>query len=149
MLEKISCVSLILVTVMVLGSCTAIVKNLDKPPLDHARIQQLDSDVRTAMQRVQWAVEHFAADHGSDVYPSKIDDDFKSYMPGGQDGTRPAPVGPVNVFSGKNEFPKLGEIKDVHAFRHGARIDCEPGQIFYCQLEGGKSYAIYGGAADG
>jgi hypothetical protein len=100
------------------------------------------------MQRVQLAAEHYAADHNTDQYPVSIDDDFKSYLPGGQEGSVPAPMGPVNVFTGVNQFPELGNIKDVHSVRFGQRFSIRRGTIQYCPLKNGKGYAIIGGAHD-
>lgn len=107
-----------------------------------------DQDVREAMKRIQLAAEHYAADHGTDKYPISIDDEFKSYFPGGQEGSVPAPVGPVNVFTGVNEFPFLGNVKDVHSVRFGPRFSIKRGTIQYCPLNSGKGYAIIGGAHD-
>lgn len=107
-----------------------------------------DFEVREAMQRIQVAAEHYAADHGTDTYPVTIDDDFKSYFPGGQEGSVPAPIGPVNVFTGVNEYPVLGKIRDVHSARFGERFPVKRGTIQYCPLNNGKGYAIIGGAHD-
>ena len=110
---------------------------------------QRNTEVREAMQRIQVAAEHFAADHGSDHYPTKIDDEFKSYMFGGQEGVSPAPIGEVNKYTGVGEFPEFGSFKDVHSLRCGPRFPVKRGQIIYSPLQNGKGYAIVGGAGDG
>ena len=107
-----------------------------------------DQEVREAMQRIQLAAEHYAADHDTDKYPVSINDDFKTYFPGGQEGAVPAPMGPVNVFSGLNEYPTIGEIKDLNSARYGPRFRIKRGSILYCPLNNGKGYAILGGAHD-
>jgi hypothetical protein len=110
---------------------------------------QRDQELRESMQRVQLAAEHYASDHGSDGYPLTIDDQFKSYFPGGIEGKRPAPIGPVNVYTGVNEFPSLGKIVTVQASRLGGRFPMAPGKIIYAPVDNGQAYAIMGGAGDG
>lgn len=132
--------------ILCLSGCNA--ADLDIPRRSPEQQRQLDHEVREAMQRIQIGAEHYAADHGTDHYPTKIDDEFKSYMPGGQEGRVPAPVGVVNVYTGINEFPRIGSIKDVRSVRSGPRFPVNRGQIFYCPLADGKGYAIYGGAGD-
>ena len=117
-------------------------KNAESDPLR-------DREVRESMQRIQMAAEHYAADHGTDKYPVLMDDEFKSYFPGGRDGSVPAPMGPVNVFTGVNEFPSVGSMPSVQAVRSGQRFRMNRGQIKYCPLLSGKGYAIIGGASDG
>jgi hypothetical protein len=129
-------------------NCCSLLELDDKRRSPEAE-RQLNFEVKYAMQRIQVAAEHFAADHGTDQYPLAIDDEFKSYMPGGQEGVTPAPVGPVNVFTGINQFPKLVCLKDVHSVRFGPRNAVNRGEIHYSPLANGKGYAIIGGAADG
>jgi hypothetical protein len=113
------------------------------------RDSEMDKRVRENMRTAQIAAEKYAADHGSINYPATIDDDYKSYFPGGIGGKRPAPVGPVNPFTGENEFPALaGVVKDVVSTRDGKRFSLQRGKVFYTPLNGGKSYAIVGGAHD-
>jgi hypothetical protein len=110
---------------------------------------QRDQELRENMQRVQMAAEQYASNHGSDRYPTVLDDEFKSYFPGGVEGKRPAPVGPVNVYTGSNEFPSIGRVVSVNASRMGGRFPVSPGKIIYAPIEDGKGYAIMGGAGDG
>jgi hypothetical protein len=102
------------------------------------------------MRNTQVAAEHYAADHGSINYPTSIDDMFKTYFAGGEGGRRPAPVGPVNPFTGENEFPYLGtaRAKSAEEIRRSKRIEIQRGKVEYIPLEGGKGYAIIGGAHD-
>jgi hypothetical protein len=101
------------------------------------------------MRAIQLAAEHYAADHGSCNYPQAIDDSFKTYMPGGVAGRTPSPVGPANPYSGINEFPSPGTIKDVHAVRFGRPFPMAAGHIEYTPLKNGESYAVVGGNHDG
>lgn len=121
----------------------------DNPQLDPLIKKQKNDVLREAMQRVQIGAEHYAADHGTDKYPTQMDDEFKSYLPGGREGLLPAPLGVANVFTGANEFPKIGSYKDIHALRFGPRFDIKPGEISYSPIENGKGYIIVAGAADG
>jgi hypothetical protein len=110
--------------------------------------QLKDEVVRRNMRAVQAAAEHFAADHGN-KYPTKIDEDFRTYFPGGTDGRMPAAVGPVNPFTAANTFPIIGDVIDVRAVRYGPRYPMDPGVIEYSPLGNGAGYAITGGAHDG
>lgn len=107
-----------------------------------------ENEVRENMRRTQLAAEHYAGDHGFDRYPIQIDDDFKTYFPGGREGAVPSPIGLVNVFTGANCFPTLGKLKDLHSVRYGKRFAIQPGEVIYSPLDG-KGYLIVGGAADG
>ena len=109
---------------------------------------QRDRDLRENMQRVQVAAEAYASNHGSDTYPITINEEFKSYFPGGVEGKRPAPVGPVNVYTGVNEFPAVVSVSSVNAARMGSRFSLEPGKIVYAPIDNGRGYAIMGGAGD-
>ncbi len=113
------------------------------------RNKQRERELRENMRRVQVAAEHYAADHGTDNYPKAIDDEFKTYFPGGSEGSVPAPFGTINVFSGANQFPSIKVVSDLHSLRHGPRIPLAPGEICYCPLDNGKAYAIIGGGSDG
>jgi hypothetical protein len=109
-----------------------------------------DAEVGRTMRRVQVIVEWYAGHHGGNRYPAAVDDAFKSYFPGGRDDDRtPSPVGPVNPFTGINEFPAMGSLRDIEKTRNGPRFPIKRGSIQYSVLDGGKSYAIVGGAHDG
>ena len=102
------------------------------------------------MQRLQMAVEHYAADHGTDQYPVKLDDEFKSYLPGGIEGSQPAAMGTINPFNGRNDFPTVNtSVTDLHKARYGEAIKLNPGELLYCPLNEGKAYVILGGGYDG
>lgn len=111
---------------------------------------QKESELKESMQRIQMGVEHYAADHGSDKYPTELNNEFKSYLPGGVEGSEPAAFGTINPFTGKNEFITVNtSLKDVHAARFGPRIALKPGEILYCPVNGGSGYLIVGGGIDG
>lgn len=114
------------------------------------RAAEFDKQVRENMRTAQVAAEHHAADHGSINYPTSIDDMYKTYFPGGEGGRHPAPVGPVNPFTGENEFPFIGPAnsKSAEELRRMKRFEVQRGRIVYIPLAGGKGYAIIGGAHD-
>ena len=102
------------------------------------------------MKEIQMAAEHYAANHGGFEYPEEIDDAFKSYMTGGGDDGRTArPVGFINPYAGGNEWPVLGTISNPDQTRNGPRPALAAGKIEYSVIDGGKGYAIIGGAYDG
>jgi hypothetical protein len=95
------------------------------------------------------AAEHYAADHDTINYPTQMDDVFKTYFPGGAEGRRPSPIGPVNPFNGANEFPTVIVSKQKpEEIRDGKRFEIPAGKIQYMVLQDGKGYAIVGGAHD-
>src|SRR5579883_73964 len=99
---------------------------------DHWQIERdaaKDKLVRENMRTAQKAAERYAADHRSTNYPLAIDEYFQTYFPGGTEGRQPAPVGPVNPFSGHNEFPVLEKrYKSLDEIRAGKRFVLEPGK---------------------
>jgi hypothetical protein len=108
-----------------------------------------DQRVRENMREVQMAAEHYAGDHGGSTYPKEIDDSFKSYFPGGTEGKTAAVVGPANPYTGMNEFPATGTLKDVKTVRFGQTPPVvKRGRIEYSPLGGDQGYAIIGGGHD-
>ncbi len=133
--------ALLVLPVFLLNSCAERLSDND---------WQKEHELKESMTRIQVGVEHFAADHGGEQYPTELDDEFKSYLPGGVEGSQPAIFGPINPFSGKNEFPTVKTlVKDLHTARFGERIKLKPGEILYCPLDNGKGYAILAGGFDG
>lgn len=118
--------------------------------MEPSRIKEMDKTVRANMRAAQIGAEHYAADHGSVNYPTTIDDVYRSYFPGGTEGRIPSQVGPVNPFTSVNEFPLLGKDmgKSPEEMRHLPRFAIKRGVIEYIPLDGGRSYAIVGGAHD-
>ena len=111
---------------------------------------QKEVELKESMHRVQMGVEHYAADHGSDKYPTELNNEFKSYLPGGVEGSEPAAFGTINPFTGKNEFITVNNsLKDLHSARFGPRIALKPGEILYCPINGGSAYLLLGGGVDG
>lgn len=146
--------SLFFLLILSLAGCTSeqplsVVKMEEQGQRKIVQDPQRDQELKDNMQRVQVAAEHYASNHGGDKYPTILDNDFKSYFPGGIEGKRPAPVGPVNVYTGSNAFPTIGRIVSVNASRMGGRFAVDPGTIIYAPLDNGKGYAIMGGASDG
>ena len=108
---------------------------------DKARAAAVKANMRT----VQIAAESYSTDNGG-AYPKAIDDQFKSYFPGGgSDGKTPAPDGLSNPFDNKKEWPTMGTITDLKAAREKP-VSIPAGTIQYSLLPSGDSYAIIGGA---
>lgn len=122
---------------------------MEEDPIEKTRNASFEDQVRHNMKTAQLAAEHYAADHSGTNYPAVMDDVFKTYFPGGQDGRRPAPVGMVNPFTGENEFPIVSHVvKDPVTAQNQPRFEVPKGKIYYCILNDGKGYAIVGGAHD-
>lgn len=140
---------LCMVVVLLLASACGDVNN-PSDPFEVEKNAERDKQVRENMRTVQTAAEHYAADHGNINYPVQIDDMFKTYFPGGEEGRQVAPVGIVNPFTSVNEFPVIGKMdaKSAQDIRHTKRFAIGKGVIEYIPLEGGHGYAIVGGAHD-
>lgn len=121
-----------------------------------------DEIVQRNMANVQIAAEHYCADHEPDKFPTKLDDAFLTYLPGGTENKVPSSTGQPNPFTGKlefpivikagsKEFPELPVIRtpdDVRQLRDGKRFKIGQGVIVYFALENAAGYAIVGGAHD-
>lgn len=101
--------------------------------------------VRANMVAVQNAAERYFKDH-TYMYPTAIDDDFKSYFEGGDPASKKPGKGPINPFTGLGEFPVLGTITDIAQARMALPGDLPKGTIEYSPIDNGKSYGIRGGA---
>lgn len=130
----------------------------------HENAAERDIIVERNMAEIQTAVEHYAADHGIETYPDKLDDTFKSYFPGGEENRVATQVGLINPFSAEFEFPifsndkknsdkaKIGTLpelrnaEDLKQMRTGKRFPLKRGVILIFPISGG--YAIVGGAHD-
>lgn len=106
-----------------------------------------DEAVKANMRTVQLAAESYAIEHDG-LFPKLIDNDFKSFMPGGEH-LKAAADGPANPFTTKKEWPAVGTITDVKAAREAAPPKLEMGKIEYSCIDNGKAYAIIGGGHDG
>jgi hypothetical protein len=104
--------------------------------------------VKANMRTVQNAAEKYSTDH-TFMYPTQIDDDFKCYFPEGDPAAKKAGKAPLNPFTGTAEWPVLGSVKDLSAARAEMPVELGKGVIEYSPLDGGKSYAIRGGAENG
>lgn len=102
--------------------------------------EQKDDFIKQDMREFQKAVEAFGKAHDG-KFPEQIDNKFKSAYYDGYS----------NLFSDKRGFvmPVNGTRQDAESLRHGSRERLAPGVIEYSCVDGGKDYAIIGGAHDG
>lgn len=100
--------------------------------------------VRVNMRMVQQAAEAYAQDH-TYLYPTQIDDDFKSHFENGNPSARLPGIAPINPFTGQSEWPVLGQQADLLEARSAAPTALKSGVIEYSPLNDGKSYAIRAG----
>lgn len=101
--------------------------------------------VKANMKVVQTAAESYFKDH-TYMYPTVIDDDFKSYFPGGDPVAKKAGKAPLNPFTGTADWPVLGTITNIEEARKATPDALIKGTIEYSPIDGGKSYGIRGGA---
>jgi len=101
--------------------------------------------VRANMVVVQEAAEKYFKDH-TYMYPVTLDDDFKSYFPGGDSAAKKPGKPPINPFTGEAEWPVVGTITDLAQARSATPPAMKKGQLEYSAIDGGKNYGIRGGA---
>ncbi len=101
--------------------------------------------VKSNMWKVREAAEAFAKDH-TYMYPTQIDDEFKSYFEGGDPKSKKPGKAPNNPFTGTDEWPQLGFIVNLEESRNVLPGPLKRGILEYTPLENGKSYAIRGGS---
>ncbi|MBI1269718.1 prepilin-type N-terminal cleavage/methylation domain-containing protein [bacterium] len=96
----------LLVVVIIIGILAAIAL----PNFIGAQDKAREASVKANMRTAQISAESFATDNGGS-YPDAVDVPYKSYFPGGgSDGQTAAANGPVNPFTGTNEFPTFGTM---------------------------------------
>jgi type II secretory pathway pseudopilin PulG len=109
-----------------------------------------NSAVKGNMRTVQIAAESYFSDQGH--YPATIAE-LAPYLPGGaQVANGKAGVFPTNPIDGNTEHSlaistKIHSAKLIQNARgvyDNAPIKCFPGQVLYCQADGGKSYSVMG-----
>lgn len=103
--------------------------------------------VKANMLRVQEAAENYFKDH-TYMYPTELNDDFKSYFPGGDPASHKPGNALTNPFTGQSEWPQIGTIQDLKSARAGLPKTMAKGSVEYSPINGGKSYAIRGGGFD-
>lgn len=101
--------------------------------------------VKVNMKTVQTAAENYFKDH-TYMYPTAIDDDFKSYFPGGDSVAKKPGTAPLNPFTGTGEWPILGTLANVEEARKATPDALVKGVIEYSPIDGGKNYGIRGGS---
>lgn len=103
---------------------------------------------RANLEVVQAAAEKYAKEHLF-MYPTKIDDDFKACFPEGDPASKKPGIAPINPFTGSPEWPVMGKVTDLATARALTPELIGKGVIEYSSLDGGKNYAIRGGADTG
>ncbi len=103
---------------------------------------------RANLEVVQNAAEKYAKEHLY-LYPTQIDDDFKACFPEGDPATKKPGKAPLNPFTGNPEWPVIGKVTDLVAARTTTPEQIGKGVIEYSPINGGKDYAIRGGADTG
>ena len=125
-----------------------------------------DIIVERNMGIIQTAVEHYAADHGMDKYPTELDESFQSYFPGGDENRVATQIGLLNPFTAEFEFPifvskansnaqeiikdlpPVSTVEELKKLRSGRRFALKKGTILIVPSADAKGYAIVGGAHD-
>lgn len=101
--------------------------------------------VKANMWKIKEAADNYSKDHLY-MYPTQIDDDFKSYFAGGDPKAKKPGSAPINPFTGNPEWPIAGFLTSLEEARNVLPGPLKRGVLEYTSLEGGKSYAIRGGS---
>lgn len=132
--------------------CCAMLIGMFVPRVTSAEEKANEQTTKTSMHIAQVALESYAADHNN-TYPPEINDELKSYYPGGEaDGKTPASQGPMNPYSKKAEFPvTVGYISTPTVVRSlpPEGTGAAAGQVVYLPLNKQRSYALIGTAGSG
>lgn len=132
----------LLVVVIIIGILAAIAL----PNFIGAQDKAREASVKANMRTAQIAAESYATDNAGS-YPTSVDTAYKSYFPGGgSDGQTAAAAGPVNPFTGANEFPTSGSLNGTpQSLRTGAGAPSgTAGEIKYLAATPPTTYAIVG-----
>lgn len=127
-----------LVSILVIGSCLLILAAVVLPCFIGAREMKQRSAVRGNMRTVQLAAESYATDHNG-RYPEKLSQ-IEPFLPAGG-------FFKDNLVQGstlKSE-DMLTELRNRTISDSGLK----PGQVAYCAVAGGNTYAILGSGPDG
>lgn len=114
---------------------------------DKARAASIIKNMRIA----QVAAEAFAVDNAR-MYPTFVDEAYKSYFPGGgANGFLPPPAGFINPISNAPEFPMPAVVPNIQITRASppAITGGLPGQVMYAPQTPPTSYAVLGTGLDG
>ncbi len=112
-----------------------------------------DAVLRMNMRSVELAAEDYALDN-DDCYPEQVDALFKTYFYQGDRGGIKAGQAPLNVMSGKQEWPTTGSFSTVSSAKLADDTVLTPGQIEYNPIRDRRTgrvvnYAIRGCGHDG
>ncbi len=141
----------LLVVVIIIGILAAIAL----PNFIGAQDKAREASVKANMRTAQIAAESYATDAAGTYPKNNTDAGYLSYFPGGGSdmGTTPATKGPVNPFTGANEFPILGTVTDIEIARKTPTTVGTAGQVAYNSITdaNGKEtiYAVTGGGKSG
>jgi hypothetical protein len=103
--------------------------------------------LRSNMRSVQLAAMAYYNDHAH--YPLAVDDQFKSYFPGGTPGKAATKQPFLNPYTSEIQWPLLGNRMDLQSLKSTAPPDLSPGIIEYSVFDSGKHFAIMGGDITG
>jgi type II secretory pathway pseudopilin PulG len=151
--------AVIIIVVLVVGMfgllvLMGIIAAIALPNFIGAQDKARNASVKANMRTAQIVAECYATDHNG-LYPTEINNDFKSYYPGGSNGGSSATPGnaSVNPYDAKAEWPVIGHVKDVAASRQDTSAVLSEGEVEYSPIFTGKhqptSYAIRGGGIGG
>jgi prepilin-type N-terminal cleavage/methylation domain-containing protein len=142
----------LLVVVIIIGILAAIAL----PNFIGAQDKAREASVKANMRTAQIAAESYATDAAGNYPKNNSDIGYLSYFPGGGSdmGTTPAAKGPVNPFTGANEFPINGPVSGtVESARQTPTTVGSAGQVGYNSITdtNGNStiYAVTGGGKTG
>ncbi|HMP52752.1 MAG TPA: type II secretion system protein [Candidatus Melainabacteria bacterium] len=139
----------LLVVVIIIGILAAIAL----PNFIGAQDKAREASVKANMRTAQISAESYATDYAG-YYPPSVDQDYKSYFPGGSSDGVTVGNAPVNPFTNNPEWPVSGSISNVASTRSSIPGGVgSMGQIEYSPIGSGggspTAYAIRGAGKNG
>lgn len=138
---------LMLLIVVLTGIALCGCSQLNDTHREYAQRRAQSMILRSNMRNLQLAVMGYFNTHKK--YPLQVDDEFKSYFPGGKPGKVATREPFLNPFTGEAQWPKLGTRPNLQALKDGPPPEISPGVVEYNVFDGGLHYAIIGGDSNG
>ncbi|HEY9679091.1 MAG TPA: hypothetical protein V6C76_13865 [Drouetiella sp.] len=114
----------------------------------YGNVASMNDAVRLQMLALQAQVERFAKKHKG-KYPVALNKEFEEYFPAISINNSKSTAPFYNPFTKKQEWFAIKPLNSVQEAEAEPEAELPKGQIFYCPIKHGVTYAIIAGANDG